>query len=93
MARGTDQRVTAHLAALGRPTRTQTLAEFTQHRTPQQTLDALADRAWLYQHQLTNLRHQRGMTAARQIAGRMTQGVAAPYTLRALITPADQQVR
>ncbi|GAA2254447.1 hypothetical protein GCM10010232_49430 [Streptomyces amakusaensis] len=66
--KGTDRRVTDHLAALGRPTRIRTLAEFTQHRTAEQALDALADRAWPYQHQLTGPRHQHGMAAARRTA-------------------------
>ncbi|MFJ4774044.1 HAD-IA family hydrolase [Streptomyces uncialis] len=91
--KGTDQRVTDHLAARGRPTQDRTLATFTQHRTAEQALDALADRAWPYQHQLTDPRHERGMSAARQTAAHVPKGLAVPYTLRALITPAGKEVR
>lgn len=91
--KGTDQRVTEHLATRGRPTQTRLLAEFTEDRTPQQALDALADRAWPYQHQLTDARHERGMKAASRAAARMPAATAVGYRLRALITPADQEVR
>ncbi|MEV8100970.1 HAD-IA family hydrolase [Streptomyces sp. NPDC088135] len=89
--KGTDQRITEHLATLRRPTQSRTLAEFTQHHTVEQALGALADRAWPYQHQLTDPAHQRGMTAARQEAAHLPEGVSVPYLLRALITPADQE--
>ncbi|WP_327258155.1 HAD-IA family hydrolase [Streptomyces sp. NBC_01244] len=91
--KGTDQRITAHLAARGRPTQNRTLAEFIQHRTVEQALAALADRAWPYQHQLTDPAHQDGMAAARQEAARLPKSVSVPYVLRALITPADQEDR
>ncbi|WP_237549951.1 class I SAM-dependent methyltransferase, partial [Streptomyces sp. SID1034] len=91
--KGTDQRVSDHLAARGRPTQDLTLAEFTQDRTAEQALDALADRAWPYQHQLTDPRHQAGLKAARQAAAHGPDGAGVPYTLRALITPADQEAR
>ncbi|MFJ5045560.1 HAD-IA family hydrolase [Streptomyces anulatus] len=89
--KGTDQRITDHLASAGRPTQDLTLAEFTQHRTAEQALGALADRAWPYQHQLTDPAHQDGMAAARQEAARLPASVSVPYVLRALITPADQE--
>ncbi|MFE2850119.1 HAD-IA family hydrolase [Streptomyces lavendulae] len=89
--KGTDQRITAHLAARGRPTQDRTLAQFTQHRTGEHALAALADRAWPYQHQLTEPAHQDGMTAARQEAARLPASLPVRYLLRALITPADQE--
>ncbi|WP_440580974.1 HAD-IA family hydrolase [Streptomyces sp. PT19] len=89
--KGTDQRITNHLAARGRPTQDRTLAEFTQHRTAEQALGALADRAWPYQHQLTEPAHRNGMAAARQEAAHLPASVSVPYVLRALITPADQE--
>ncbi|MFB7781418.1 HAD-IA family hydrolase [Streptomyces vinaceus] len=89
--KGTDTRITDHLAARGRPTQDRTLAQFTQHRTAEQALAALADRAWPYQHQLTDPAHQDGMAAARQEAARLPAGVSVSYVLRALITPADQE--
>ncbi|MFI2415096.1 HAD-IA family hydrolase [Streptomyces sp. NPDC018947] len=89
--KGTDQRITAHLAAFGRPTQDRTLADFTQHRTAEQALGALADRAWPYQHQLTEPAHRDGLAAARQEAARLPASVSVPYVLRALITPADQE--
>ncbi|MGW2492793.1 HAD-IA family hydrolase [Streptomyces sp. NPDC001606] len=89
--KGTDQRITDHLAARGRPTQDRTLAEFTQHRSAEQALGALADRAWPYQHQLTEPAHRNGMAAARQEAARLPASVSVPYVLRALITPADQK--
>ncbi|MFF5969918.1 class I SAM-dependent methyltransferase [Streptomyces sp. NPDC012769] len=89
--KGTDQRITAHLAARRRPTQDRTLAEFNQNRTAEQALGALADRAWPYQHQLTDPAHRDGMAAARQEAARLPASVSVPYVLRALITPADQE--
>jgi putative hydrolase of the HAD superfamily len=89
--KGTDQRITDHLAARGRPTQDRTLATFTQHRTAEQALGALADRAWPYQHQLTEPAHRDGMAAARLEAARLPASASVPYVLRALITPADQE--
>ncbi|MGW1234702.1 HAD-IA family hydrolase [Streptomyces californicus] len=89
--KGTDQRITDHLAARGHPTQDRTLAEYTQHRTAEQSLGALADRAWPYQHQLTDPAHQDGMSAARQEAGGLPASLSVPYVLRALITPAEQE--
>ncbi|MFJ8248559.1 HAD-IA family hydrolase [Streptomyces sp. NPDC094466] len=89
--KGTDRRITDHLAARGRPTQDRPLAEFTQHSTAEQALGALADRAWPYQHQLTDPAHRDGMGAARQEAARLPASVSVPYVLRALITPVDQE--
>jgi ubiquinone/menaquinone biosynthesis C-methylase UbiE len=89
--KGTDQRITDHLADRGLPTQTGTLAVFTHRRTPRQALDALADRAWPYQHQLTNTEHERGMAAAHQAAAELADAVTVEYALRTLITTLDRE--
>ncbi|MDQ1031458.1 HAD superfamily hydrolase (TIGR01509 family) [Streptomyces umbrinus] len=91
--KGTDQRVTAHLAGRGLGTDTRTLVVFTRHRTPVEGVEALADRAWPYQHQLADSAHERGMTAARAAAARAAETVPVEYVLRALITSHSPEVR
>ncbi|WP_019061461.1 HAD-IA family hydrolase [Streptomyces prunicolor] len=84
--KGTDQRVTAHLAVRGLDTTTRTLVTFARHREPAESVEALADRAWPYQHQLTDAAHERGMTAARAAAARVAEAVPVECVLRALTT-------
>ncbi|MFF1678421.1 HAD-IA family hydrolase [Streptomyces sp. NPDC058256] len=84
--KGTDQRVTAHFAARALLTETRTLAVFTRQRTSGQVLEALADRAWPYQHQLTDTEHERGMAAARLAAAESADAVPVEYVLLALLT-------
>ncbi|MEV7885146.1 HAD-IA family hydrolase [Streptomyces sp. NPDC002817] len=84
--KGTDQRVTAHLADRGLDTDTHTLVVFTRHRTPAESVEALADRAWPYQHQLSDSAHERGMSAARAAAAHAAETVPVEYVLRALIS-------
>ncbi|MEV7928557.1 HAD family hydrolase [Kitasatospora sp. NPDC088779] len=88
--KGTDHLITRHLADRGLATAETVLAQYTETRTPHQALNALAARAWPYQHQASEAQHEAGMAAAHRRARTLpTIGRPVRMVLRALTTTAE----
>ncbi|MEV0623682.1 HAD-IA family hydrolase [Nonomuraea sp. NPDC050404] len=86
VGKGTDERVTRHLADRGHPTDDHDLAIWDEMPTAECALAALEDRAWPYTRLIDDVRHQRGLQAAKRVATRLATPLTRRLRLYALAT-------